>query len=281
MNKTSEILFEGGTLPISVLPRRSSLSSIRDERSRAIHEAVEIKLFYEGSSVLVIDNRETFHAECGDVVLINPYEFHTTLDCPEEMGGKYHLIMIGLDIFDGLGERGIDLKELFFAKRTRFKNLYKNDPLLTELLTEIVREFETRGEAYGLSLFGLVARLFAHLLRVGVDDTAADKPVVRYYKIIEPALALIRDVYRKRLTVDELATASFISKYHFCRIFKISTGLTPVQYLNRHRLKIAEEMLRRDNMRIGEVAAAVGFDSVSYFCKLYKKHFGTSPKSNG
>ncbi len=282
MKVKSEFLFERDGFPIRVLPCRSSLTSLRDERSSAIHEAVEIKLFYEGSSRLVIDNGETFRAECGDVILVNPYEFHTTLDCSEENDGKYHLIMIGLDFFDGLGERGLDLKELFFAKQIRFKNLFKKDVRLAGLLNEIVTEWESRGEAYKLAIFGLVSELFAYLLREGVDPsrTSADKPVVKYYRVIEPALSVIRDSYSRKITVDELAALCYVSKYHFCRIFKLCTGLTPIQYLNKHRLKIAEELLLLQSMRISDVAIAAGFESVSYFCKIYKKHFGVSPKGH-
>ena len=278
MKTTSEILFEDGDLPVLVLPRRSSFAAVRDERSRAVHEAVELKLFYEGSSRLVIGG-ETLHAEVGDTVLVNPYEFHTTIDC-DGCDGKYHLVMLGLDIFDGLGDRGVDLKELFFARGKKFKNLFKGDSRLAGLITGIVEEWESGGEASRLAIFGLVSELFAHLIRVGKSQSvsAQDLPVTRYYKVIEPALAIIRDRYSERITVEELAAACFVSKYHFCRIFKLSTGLTAIQYLNRHRLKIAEELLRRKGARIGDVAAAAGFESASYFSKLYKNHFGTSPK---
>ena len=275
MKIKSEILFEHDGFPIRIIPNRQSFASIRDERSSAIHEAVELKLFYEGTSTLMIDNGKPFRAEGGDVVLVNPYEFHTTLEDGEN-DGKYHLVMIGLDFFDGLGERGIDLKELFFVKQIRFKNLFKNDARLKELLNKAVAEWKSQAESYKLAIFGLVSEIFTYLLREGInrDSRISDRPVVKYYKVIEPALSFIRDNYSGKITIDELAELCYVSKYHFCRIFKLCTGVTPIQYLNNHRLKIAEKMLSLKNARVNDVAEAVGFNSVSYFCKIYKKHFG-------
>ena len=54
MKYTGEIPFEIPSFPVKIMPKRSSEQSLSDERSRAIHEAVEIKLFYEGASTLII-----------------------------------------------------------------------------------------------------------------------------------------------------------------------------------------------------------------------------------
>lgn len=279
MRYAVDVPFESPDFQIKVVRERSSKQNLLDVRSRAIHEAVEIKLFYEGSSTLIIDGN-TVRADAGDTVIINPYEVHTTLEAADD-NGKYHLLMIGLDFFGGAFADS-DLKELFLAKQVKLLNLFKDDLFLRETILEIVEEWETRKEGYALAISGLVARLFVYLKRYGVNFESAShsEPVIKYYKIIEPALRKIRDGYASDFTVESLAEACFISKYHFCRIFKLCTGETPIQYLNKYRLKIADEMLKRTNSRIADVARASGFDSVSYFSKTYKKHFGHSPKGN-
>lgn len=280
MKYTGEIPFEIPSFPVKIMPCRSSEQSLSDERSQAIHEAVEIKLFYEGASTLIIDGR-TVRAAAGDTVIINPYEFHTTVHSADE-NGKYHLVLVGLDLFEGLAAADIDLKELFLAKQIKLSNLFEGDAVLEALLSEAVAEWQSKEDGYRLGILGNLARVFAYLLRRGVASER-EKPgaaVIRYYKVIEPALRKIRDEYQSSFTVDDLAELCYTSKYHFCRIFKLSTGATPIQYLNKYRLKIAHEMLKDGNMRIGDVARDCGFDSVSYFSKIYKKFFGYSPKGN-
>ena len=92
---------------------------------------------------------------------------------------------------------------------------------------------------------------------------------------------MIRDNYsRTRLTVDELAAACSISKYHFCHVFKSVTGCGAISYLNSYRLKIANNLLKSSDKSISEIAFLCGFEDVSYFSKLYKQKFSRTPKSD-
>ena len=61
----------------SIAGGASDINSI-NSFSKVFHEEIEIKLFYEGSSTLLIGN-DTILPSTGDVVIINPYEFHSTL----------------------------------------------------------------------------------------------------------------------------------------------------------------------------------------------------------
>ncbi len=87
---------------------------------------------------------------------------------------------------------------------------------------------------------------------------------------------MIRDEYISKFTIDELSSECNISKYHFYRIFKTVTVISTMQYLNGYRLKIADAMLNSTQNGIAEISAKCGFDDVSYFSRLYKKHFGYS-----
>lgn len=88
----SEIGFGITPGKVSRTDRQISLSG-----NTALHENVEIKCFYEGTATLLIES-QTVRVKAGDVVVINPYEFHATVDTGEEKG-KYHLFMLPLDYF--------------------------------------------------------------------------------------------------------------------------------------------------------------------------------------
>jgi len=69
---------------------------------------------------------------------------------------------------------------------------------------------------------------------------------------------------------------AFLSKFHFLRLFKNSYGQTPHQYLTEQRIRKAKQLLR-SGMTATEVCAAVGFESLSSFTRLFKKLTGTPP----
>ncbi|RQW64838.1 AraC family transcriptional regulator [Vibrio viridaestus] len=69
-----------------------------------------------------------------------------------------------------------------------------------------------------------------------------------------------------------------ISLNHFRRIFKETTGLTPVDYLNRLRITRASHMLVSTDKMISEIALEVGLYDYNYFSRLFKKYVGCSPR---
>lgn len=65
---------------------------------------------------------------------------------------------------------------------------------------------------------------------------------------------------------------------NFRRLFVEYTGKSPIEYRNDLRLKKAKELLQSGEYNVSESAEAVGFSNLSFFTRLYKKKFGTSPK---
>lgn len=82
----------------------------------------------------------------------------------------------------------------------------------------------------------------------------------------------------KALSLEILSKKANLSKYHFCRSFKKSTGMTPMQFVTRLRINRAKELLRRKNNNISRIAIEVGFNDFSNFIRHFKKHTGVTPK---
>ncbi|MBQ9785733.1 MAG: AraC family transcriptional regulator [Clostridia bacterium] len=278
MKNIGGIVYAEESFPIFVdRGRTSSIDSVENAR-RALHEAVEIKYFYQGSSTLLIGT-ETVQVQAGDVVVINPFEFHATLDYGVEKG-QYHLIMVDLDFFSG-ADGEIGLRHLFFGRHTVFRSHFPQDARLCEILSRVVEEMQRGEVCYRAAVKGLMMQFFAYLLRGGVrstDASASGADAMRYYAVIDPALCRIRDNYAERFTVEGLASLCRVSKYHFCRVFKQVTGMSAMQYLADYRLKVASAMLGNTDRSIGEIAALCGFEDESYFCRCYKKRFGVSAR---
>ncbi len=247
---------------------------------KAIHEDVEIKCFYEGTSTLLV-NTQAVKVKAGDVVVINPYELHATIDRgPENEPGKYHLFMVPLDFFGEGCPEELDLRALCYAQKKTFRTKISDQPELYRLLMHIAREYQGKEPGCQAAIRGMMMQVFVLLLRNGVqEDMASATPgeAMRAYYLIEPALRYIRDNYSRAISVEELASLCQVSKHYFCRVFKKAMGKSAIEYLQAYRLMIADIMLMGTDNTIYQIAAGCGFESPNYFCRCYKKHFGTTP----
>jgi len=80
------------------------------------------------------------------------------------------------------------------------------------------------------------------------------------------------------ISVEELANMAGLSRFHFARAFKTSTGEAPYRYIQEQRLRRAHDLLRGTNLPIGDIAAAVGYDDQGHFAKVFRRSYGTSPR---
>lgn len=259
---------------VSQTDRKLNLSG-----NTALHEDIEIKCFYEGTATLLIES-QTVRVKAGDVVVINPYEFHATIDTGEEKG-KYHLFMLPLDYFSG--EPALDLRKLLFAEEKRFRTLLSGDRQMFDLLMQAAKESQSGQEASDLMIKSLLMAFFALLLRNGITQAERSVPVkseLRLYSVIEPALRCIKNEYRRELTVDELAKKCNVSKHYFCRVFKAVTQKSAMEYLRDFRLRVADVLLANTKSSISEISACCGFESPNYFSRCYKRYYGESPSNS-
>jgi AraC family transcriptional regulator len=98
-----------------------------------------------------------------------------------------------------------------------------------------------------------------------------------------PPKALLRAIERLRsdgdgdMSLAALASEADLSRFHFCRAFKESTGLSPHSWLRQHRLELAMNMLRDTDTSIVSVAAALGYASQTAFAAAFRKLTGETP----
>jgi AraC family transcriptional regulator len=88
----------------------------------------------------------------------------------------------------------------------------------------------------------------------------------------------IRENINRDLSVNELAQVVGMSQYYFSKLFKMSTGTTPHQYVMRQRVERAQELLRESHTPLGEVATLVGFETQSHFTSVFRRLVGATPK---
>ncbi|MEY4546545.1 MAG: hypothetical protein RL685_2740 [Pseudomonadota bacterium] len=99
-----------------------------------------------------------------------------------------------------------------------------------------------------------------------------------YPSRLAAALAILRDKYRTRLTVQRLASAAAMSSSNFCKHFRKLTSLTPGRYQKRLRLIEARRLMLDEGFSATSAAFEVGYESVSQFTREYRRMFQLPPK---
>ncbi len=84
--------------------------------------------------------------------------------------------------------------------------------------------------------------------------------------------------YYENITLESAAKLAFLSKRQFTRILKKLTGMTLKKYITRLRLNKAKDLLEHTNKEIIYICYEVGFEDLSYFYKMFKEEFNTTPK---
>lgn len=97
--------------------------------------------------------------------------------------------------------------------------------------------------------------------------------------IIIKAKSYIKAHYMEQITLASVAKMLQISESHLSRLFRKMQGDSFTEYLQRTRMNVAAELLRNSNMKIYEIARAVGYTSSEQFSRMFKKVTGSSPKS--
>ena len=154
-----------------------------------------------------------------------------------------------------------------------------DDPAIHRTAMLIAAEAAQGGDGGALLVESLTCQLSVHILRRHADVvfrapgtpgalTARQEHVVRDH---------VRDHLGSRITLEHLAGAAGLSKFHFARRFRASTGTSPHEFVVRARVDRARLLLERTDTPLAEVAEACGFADQSHMNRIFAKRVGTTP----
>jgi len=118
--------------------------------------------------------------------------------------------------------------------------------------------------------------IVAHVARRTFTRLGAP-PAARPSPEVEGTVQFVLEHFRDDITLDDLARAAGLSKYHFIRKFRKEAGITPGAFLLRYRMVRAMELLTRTDAKIREVASAVGYRDPAAFSRAFLRTTGTKP----
>ena len=100
-----------------------------------------------------------------------------------------------------------------------------------------------------------------------------------YSKIVYEAEKYIIDHLSDNLSVKEIADLVFVSVTYLCFLYKKQTGKTLKQFILDIRMQKAKSLLLDTNMRIGDIAASLGYMNQNYFTRIFVSYYGTTPST--
>ena len=101
---------------------------------------------------------------------------------------------------------------------------------------------------------------------------------VKEQQRLQRIYAFVDTHYQRKIPLTEIAAHCYLTKEAFCRYFKQRTTYTFTEFLNRYRITHAKRELLAGH-RISEVCYQSGFDSLSYFNRIFKKITGETPSA--
>lgn len=238
------------------------------------HNFLEISIVLEGQANYTIEEQE-FQLNAGQIMLFNPGTHHGE----EQRTGTYsHQLHIGLTniSLDGLKRNHLPTKKAIL-------NLGEYQWEFLDKAWRLVKEYSEEQPEFQLMVKALIIEMLVLILRSleKVQDNtvtlALSKNAKRKQYLVNHAIYYLENHHTQEITLEQLADTLYVSPTYLSKVFKESTGMSPINYLIQVRLKHAKELLANEQLTIREISQAVGYQDAYHFSKLFKKYYGVSP----
>lgn len=229
-------------------------------------------LFFSNAPVTKVGD-VFYKVKKGDMLVIQPWEEVYGVPCETKIQGKYLHIAVQKAFFEEIA------CELGRGKTFEFKRIqghYSNK--LLDLVGELQRELMNYGEAYPQMLRSLSTQIVFQLLRdLHAEQEKGSEKSGWDNGYISKAILFMEEHYQTSIRINDICNLIYLSPCHFKRVFKEQTGRTPHQHLMNIRLEKAQELLKRKENSIEDVAKLCGFVNAGHFAVAFKRGTKLSP----
>ncbi|HEY4286291.1 MAG TPA: AraC family transcriptional regulator [Puia sp.] len=217
-------------------------------------------------------NGKTYRVKGGDLFVTYPGEWHGTGPHREEKGELYWMIIRIDPAGQFLGFDGI-LAAAWQERLLQLPRHYKGKSSLKNMLEKIFFLFNQRKAPFTLiQLRHLIAGYLLEVIACSEEQTGEKKPAR-----LETIDIFLKEKLDEPIALQDLANIAGLSLSRFKSWFKTATGMTPLDYVLRYKLKIARQLLEDDRLSVTEIAFKTGFQNPQYFATVFRKFTGMRP----
>lgn len=243
------------------------------------HEFDKLVILLSGSVTYFIEDL-SYTLRPGDLLFVPHSKIHKPLISSSEVYERY-VIWMTPDFLRRCSRHGADLSLVFSHPAQPGDHLLSLSlPARLDLLRQLTHIQESMLTAeYGSDLLteNLFSIFMLTICRLYLQNHRAPLSPVRNAKISE-ICSYIDKHLGDDLTVEQLSTLFYTSRYHLMRTFKAQTGYTLHQYITRRRILHAGELIG-GGMPVAKAALLCGYEDYSAFLRAFKSIFKTTPKS--
>ncbi|MBN1158371.1 MAG: AraC family transcriptional regulator [Bacteroidales bacterium] len=232
-----------------------------------ILQEFQINYITDGEGIMETSS-EKYQIKPGMILIIRPNVWHRYRPVKSK-GWKEHYIGFQGDFAARLIEKNEQLN------KSPVIHIGFNEDILSRFL-EVISLVKSERPAYQHISAGLVIQILGQIIALIRNKNFWDSPIENS---IQKSCLMIRDNMYQTLKIKDLAKDLGVNYSLFRKSFKKYTGLSPNQYHLALRIKQASFQLVNTNYSIKEISFNLGFCSVFYFSKLYKKKTGMSPST--
>jgi len=256
------------------------------------NEGLELTFLETGSLFFSIGGQRSAVLRANDLTITRPWQLHKVGNPNVGIGRLYWLI---LDVNvrnshqlwkwpDWIILSKKDVEDLTTVLRQNEQLVWHTNKKIQSCFREIgliVKDSENEAKIYESQLIILINELLLNLLYAfRKEDALLDRKLTEGMRSAELFLSKLPSLLDRNWTLQSMAEQCSLGTTYFVHCCKKITNMTPMQYLNYHRLELAAEILtRHPEMSIADIAYDSGFTSSQYFATVFKKRYRTSPKS--
>lgn len=235
-----------------------------------IHNQHELYLLTEGDRRYFIGS-QIIHVHAGDIIFIPKNTIHRTgiLTTAEHT-------RILINFSDNYVDPGLYYDFAALLGNNILSVGADNIEKTTMLMRRIGEEYYTRQDKFTDRMLKIsVEALMISLLRISLPDKRS--AATRSDNFIDTAVRYINSHFDMPISLDDMAKLSAMSKSHFSKCFRDSTGMSFGDYLHMTRILNAERLLHDTDMSVTQIAMSCGFNDSAYFSTAFRKKTGMTP----
>lgn len=246
------------------------------------HQEFEFLVVTKGRIIFEIEERE-YRLQTGDGIFVNSNLLHSARSEDQKacafFAVDFSYQILEQDIHSRFAKRYI--RPILNGKTCFPEYISPRDgdwqKQLLMALNDISVCPEQNLESYGLRVRSRIYLVWDLMMQHAERVHDSDEEI-RYSERLAPVVKYMCDNYAYEITLAELADMIPMSEGQFCRVFKQSMKMSPMQYLMRYRILQSCRLLQETDKKIGEIANLSGFNNISYFNKVFLNIIGCTPK---
>ncbi|MEM1323097.1 MAG: AraC family transcriptional regulator [Bacteroidota bacterium] len=164
-------------------------------------------------------------------------------------------------------------------KFTDYNFHFTNDAVIQQIIHRLLFLFTENHPSKDIFADFMLRELIIRILQTETQKIYTEKSL---QLSSSHRLAFIIDYIRKNLhnnlTIKELSDKVCMSESNFHRVFKNELNISPIEFINNERIKLATSLLQNPRKKIKEIYTECGFNSLSYFIRIFKRKKQVSPK---